>query len=81
MATLTISLTGSAVVTGSKSYTVNDTDLQLLLDWAKATNFDTTATPTNQQVLLAWVQGWINSTKRTVQEFQTPVPPPQIGIN
>lgn len=93
MATLTIGLAGSAIVTGSKSYTVNDTDIQALLDWAtvaydpyiqatfnaaKNPNF----VPTNQQVLLAWVQSWINGTKDAVQRFKTavPTPPPPISI-
>ena len=86
MATLTISLSGSAIVTGSKSYTVSDADIQALLDWGQA-NYASVlpqppATPTNAQILLAWVQGWINATKDSVQRFKTtaPVVPPQITI-
>ncbi len=84
MATLIISLNGSAI-TGltsnpSKSYTVSDTDLQNVLNWAQvafATQLSTA--PTNPQILLAWVQNWVNGTKTAVQQFNTPaptVPPP-----
>lgn len=98
MATLTISVSGSAIVNGSKSYTVSDTDLQALLDWAAAAyavqiqqafdpNYgkpgDVPITPTRQQVLLTWVQSWINGTKVAVQRFKTPAPvaPPPISIS
>lgn len=94
MASLTVSLSGSAVVVGSKSYTVSDADITSLLAWAavaydpyiQATfNPSKTAgfTPTNQQILLAWVQSWINGTKNAVQQFQTPAPtvPPPIVIS
>lgn len=87
MATLTISLSGSAVVTGSKSYTINDTDVQSVLTWAAKAYASALplppATPTNQQILLAWVQSWINGTKDAVQRFQTapPSPPPPISIS
>jgi hypothetical protein len=83
MATLTISLSGSALVNGSKSYTISDADVQSLLDWATV-NYASALplTPTDQQILLAWVQGWINATKVSVQQFKTPpaVVPPQISI-
>ncbi len=93
MATLTISLSGSAVVNGSKSYTVSDVDIQSLLNWAAsvyavqlAAQFNPSNTPgfvpTNAQILLAWVQGFIDSTKASVQRFQTAAPtvPPPIVI-
>lgn len=92
MSTITISLSGSAItgLTGnpSKSYTVSDADLQALLDWA-AVNYAFTfppsppnPPPTNPQILLAWIQGWVNATKNSVQQFQTPPPvvPPQIAL-
>lgn len=85
MATLTISLSGSSVVNGSKSYTVSDADIQNVIDWAKDA-FATPSTPqnpspplTNAQALLAWVNSWIQGTKDAVRRFKTipaVVPPP-----
>jgi hypothetical protein len=70
MATLTISLTGSAIIANaSKSYTVSDTDLQSLLDMAAA-NY-AAAGATNPQILLAWVQNWIDITKTQIRGFKT----------
>lgn len=87
MSTITISLNGSAIagLTGnpSKGYTVSDTDLQSLLNWAQvAFASQLPANPTAQQILLAWIQSWVNATKSAVQQFQTPaaVPPPPITI-
>ncbi len=84
MATLSISITGSTIVTGTKNYTVNDTNVQNVLDWARV-NYATalSTAPTNQQILLAWVQGWINGTKDAVQRFETPavVVPAPIDIS
>lgn len=86
MATLSISLSGSSVVTGTKNYTVSDADLQLVLNWAQAAfnpyiqaTFNPGNTPgfvpTNQQILLAWVQSsWIDRTKAEVRAFNTPTP-------
>jgi hypothetical protein len=67
----------------SKSWTISDTDLQFLLDWAAIQfqgyiqqTFGTT-TPTNQQILLAWLQvRLINSTISDVQSFHRTTPPP-----
>lgn len=87
MATLSISLSGSSVVNGTKSYTVSDADITSLLAWAQSAFSQQLplppATPTNQQILLAWVQSWVNGTKMAVQQFQTPpaVVPPQITIS
>ena len=72
MASLTISVTGSAVVTGTKTYTLSDADLQAVLDWAK-TSFPPAQLPdtrTNGQVMLAWVQSWINGSKDAVKNFR-----------
>lgn len=97
MATLTISLTGSGVAgltnNPSKSYTVSDADMTSLLAWAAVAynpyiqaTYNTPPvqgfTPTNQQIMLAWVQSWINGTKNAVQQYQTPAPvaPAPIGI-
>jgi hypothetical protein len=89
---LTISIT-STPVSGSKSYTVSDADVQSLLNWAAVafanliqSTFNPTGipgfVPTSQQILLAWVQNWISMTKASVQIFNTPAPvsPPQISI-
>jgi len=85
MATITMSLSGSGIVNGSKNYTINDTDTQSLLDWAIATySAPSPAAPlTNAQALLAWIQSWINGTKTAVQQFKTPAPvvPPLITIS
>jgi hypothetical protein len=87
MATITISLNGSAI-TGlasnpSKSYTVSDADLQAVLDWATAAFAGALPpTPTNPQILQAWIQNWVNGTKSAVQQFKTEpaVVPPQITM-
>lgn len=81
MPSLSISLSGSAIVNGSKTYTVSDADLQSLLNWSAAWQWTSTSTstPTNQQLLLNWVQNWITGTQTAVQKFQTPaapIPPP-----
>ena len=79
MATLSIQLSGSAVVNGTKTYTVSDPDIQDVLTWA-ATAFATSlpASPTNQQILLAWIQQQlVVATQTGVQRFETTttVPP------
>lgn len=80
MATLSVGLSGSALVTGTKNYTISDTDLQKVLDWAQIQFFDYIQltfnqpndpqfVPTNQQILLAWIQcTLINPTKSAVLE-------------
>lgn len=79
MTTLTISVNGSAIsgltTNPSKSYTVSDADLQKVLDWAAvAFASQLPPTPTSSQILLAWVQNWVNGTKTAVQQFETPAP-------
>lgn len=76
MATLTVSLSGSAVVNGSKSYTVSDADVQTLLTWVsqQPRRFAVPQNPTNQQLLLAWVQQWVNENRDMVQQANTPPP-------
>ena len=83
MATITISLTGSAIVTGSKSYTVSDADLQSVLNLMSGSRQFIGTTPTNQQLLLAWVQQWIDETKANVQRMNIMnlTPPPPITIS
>lgn len=87
MATITISLNGSAIAglttNPSKSYTVSDADLQAVLNWAASAFAGALPpTPTNPQILQAWIQNWVNGTKSAVQQFQTPapVPPAQVSI-
>lgn len=76
----------SATVNGTKTYTINDADLVSLLTWAAATtitpNLVTPPTPTALQVLVNWLQIWVNGTKNAVQQFFTPVvaAPSQITI-
>ena len=77
---------------GTKTYTVSDADWLSLLTWMasnqqaqiSAVTGSSVAplTPTAAQILLAWLQIWINGTKTSVQQFQTaaPVAPPQITI-
>lgn len=78
MATITTSLSGSAIVNGTKNYTISDADLQILLNWAQ--NYFVSslpASPTNQQILLAWIQWWIDLTKKNIQQANlvTTIPP------
>lgn len=90
MPTITISLNGSALpgltTNPSKSYTVSDADLQQVLNWAQSAFFATQPSsapaPTNPQIMLAWVQNWVNGTKNAVVQFNTapPVPPPPPNI-
>lgn len=77
MSTITVSLSGSGIVNGTKNYTISDSDLQILLNWAKIRFFAQGATPTSQQILLAWVQWWVDTTKFRVQQdgIVTTVPP------
>ena len=79
MATLAITLSGSAVVNGSKSYTVSDADTQAVLNWAEvafaASLPQPPQSPTNTQILLAWVQSWINGTRDAVTVQNTVVTP------
>jgi hypothetical protein len=78
MATLTFTLQGSAIVNGSKVYTITDADIQKWIN----TSIDrysprdaqgvitTPLTPT--EALLAWSQNqWINATVSEVQNYMT----------
>lgn len=84
MATLTIGLSGSGVVNGSKSFTIDDAGTQALLDWA-VVNYATalSSNPTNPQILVAWVNGWLTATKNSIQQFKTtsPAAPPLINVS
>ena len=82
---------GGGAVNGSKSYTISDTDYQLMLVWAaNANNGQIIAqltppppyTVTGLQVLVSLVQNWVNGMIAAVQvQFTTPAqPPPPISI-
>jgi hypothetical protein len=82
---------GGGAVNGSKSYTISDTDYQLMLVWAaNANNAQIIAqltppppyTVTGLQVLVSLVQNWVNGMIAAVQvQFTTPAqPPPPISI-
>jgi|GEM_PF-4327519 len=85
MGTLTISLSGTGVVNGSKSWTVSDADV---INWinqliATQTNPRGGNPPTAQQALVNWANGVVNTqiavTKRyldDLQKAQVNNPPP-----
>ena len=86
----------NAVVNGTKTYTISDTDYQLMLVWAANANNTqivagvcpspcTTPPPytvTGLQVLVSLVQNWVNGMIQAVSvQFTTPAqPPPPIVI-
>jgi hypothetical protein len=70
MATLTISLSGSAVVNGSKNYTVSDADIQTLLNWAGRFAPGVTPQSTAAQILVAWANWMIANTVTAVKQDQ-----------
>lgn len=82
MATLSISVSGSALVNGAKSYTISDADLQRVLNWARAIYGGALPpSPTNVQILLAWVQAFVDGTTHQEQNFSTPAPVPPTPIS
>jgi hypothetical protein len=73
---------------GTKVYTWSDADWQRTLTWIAGTQPqfrpkppDTTTTPTAAQILLAYLQVWINGTIQGEQAFSTKPPqlPPPIS--
>lgn len=70
MATLTISLSGSNVVNGSKSWTVTNADVQKLVDCLIARHSALASQITAQQALLAWAQQFVDQTRTDVHEHQ-----------
>ena len=72
MATFTISLSGSSVVNGSKSWTISDADVQALTNYLSAAyGRPPPAAPlTPQQCLLAWVQDFVGQTVANVKDYQ-----------
>jgi hypothetical protein len=68
MATITLSVSGSAVVNGTKNYTVSDTDLQSLLDCMKVRL--SLSAPTNAQILVAWANEIMRVATVDVTQFK-----------
>lgn len=69
MATITFTVSGSAIVNGSKAYTLSDADLQRILNYVSIA----IATPpgaTNGQILVAWIQDFISDTINGVQSVE-----------
>lgn len=70
MATISIGLSGSAVVTGSKNYTLTDAAVTKLIAWARTAypfkNAQGVDDRTNAQVLVAWTDAFINATRDAV---------------
>lgn len=70
MATLTIGLSGSAVVNGSRSWTISDADVQRLIDYMSIKFRDNKNDPTpltSAQALNAWVGNFVANTKGEVE--------------
>lgn len=77
MATLSFSVSGSAIGNGTKSYTVSDADLQSFLNWAaSAFASNLPSTPTNPQIFSAWADFVVGHAKNNIQRFQTVAPAP-----
>lgn len=70
MATFTISLSGSAVVNGSKNWTVSDADVQRLVDFLIARYSPPTGPLTPQQALLAWTQDFVTHAANDARNHQ-----------
>lgn len=72
MATLTISLAGSSVVNGSKSWTVSDADVQSLIDYMALKYAPGSRGPNRTplapaQALSAWAQGFVTGSANEVR--------------
>ena len=81
MANLRITLSGTTLVPdpSTKNYTISDADLQTLLttiDKAWPTIDPNAPARSNQQLLLYWVQTWIDETITGTQRRHTTPPPP-----
>lgn len=69
MPTLTMSISGSTIVNGSKNWQLSDADLQRILDFMKSKP-DIPPNLTNAQLLLNWVTEFINGTNQQVQQYE-----------
>lgn len=79
----TVTWPGSTSPNGSKVYTISDADWVKILTWVAASQTSiqgtvtTPSTPTAPQILLSWLQIWVNGTvSAVVQYFTTPAVPP-----
>lgn len=71
MATFTISISGSAVVNGTKNWTVSDADIQKLADFMIERYSASGQIPlTAPQGLSMWAQSFVNQTISDVQGYQ-----------
>lgn len=71
MATFTISISGSAVVNGSKNWAVADADIQTLSTFMIAKySSPGQAQLTAPQALSAWAQDFVNRTIAEVRSYQ-----------
>lgn len=76
MATFTISISGSSVINGSKSWAIQDADVQKLSDYLVATRKgEMGAELTPQQAFVMWVQEFVTRTKNDVQNFNRAITP------
>jgi hypothetical protein len=71
MATISISVSGTTVATGARNYTINDGDLQSVLDWAR-TFFASalSSAPTNTQILSAWADWFPSLTQDRLHTYK-----------
>jgi hypothetical protein len=71
MATISISVSGTTVATGTRNYTISDADLQSVLDWA-AVFFASSlsSAPTNAQILAAWANWFPSLTQDRLHTYR-----------
>lgn len=71
MATFTASISGSALVNGSKNWTLSDADLQSIINWARAVYPVPIGSPplTDGQALTTWMQSMLDTTKAQVTQW------------
>src|SRR6516225_11852146 len=66
MATISVSVSEPSLTAAvTQPYTMTAADFQSLLEWA--VKFPTMPNPTHEQILLAWIQSWMD---RTINEIQ-----------
>ena len=68
MATIQIGVSGSTVVSGSKSYTISDSNLASLVSWARS-RVSTTSTASDGQVLAGEFDLVMSGFKSAVTKF------------
>ncbi len=69
MGTLTIGVSGSGIVNGSKSYTVSDADTQKWVNYLIATATKGGSVPSAQQALVAWANSVVAGQITQTQQF------------